>query len=96
MSPPQRCRRSAAFDNGVGSWPWLANTHPRHRPADYLAYFLLDEGVGIDDRLAAVDLFADRWGEVALVEALRTAHRLAPLDPRLALLLRRLTLAGRR
>jgi len=94
--PETRRRRSAPFDDGVGSWPWLASTDSRHRPGDYLAHLLLDDEVGMLDRLAAVDLFVDRWGEAALVQALRAAHRLAPLHPRLALLLRRLTLAGQR
>ncbi len=94
--PETRRRRSAPFDNGIGAWPWLVNADPRRGPGDYLAYFLLDEGVGIDDRLAAVDLFADRWGEAQLVQALRGAHRLAVLHPRLAMLLRRLTVAGQR
>jgi len=89
-------RRGAPCDNGVGAWPWLVNADPRHRPVDFFASVLLDDEVGIDNRLAAVDLFADRWGDAELVQALRGAHRLAPLHPRLAMLLRRLTLAGQR
>ena len=87
-------RRGAPCDNGVGSWPWLVNADPRHDPVDYFAYLLHDDAVSIDNRLAAVDLFAERWGDAELVQALRAAHRLAPLHPRLTLLLRRLTLAG--
>lgn len=94
--PETRRRRSAPCDNGVGAWPWLVNADPRYRPVDFFASVLLDDEVGIDNRLAAVELFADRWGDATLVQALRAAHRLAPLHPRLALLLRRLTLAAQR
>lgn len=87
-------RRSLPFDTGIGAWPWLVNADPRYRPGNYLAHLLLDDEVSVDARLAAAGLFAERWGEPALVEALRGAHRLAPLHPRLTLLLRRLTLAG--
>ncbi len=89
-------QRSAPCDTGVGSWPWLVNADPRHGPVDYFAYLLHDDAVSIDNRLAAVDLFADRWGDAELVQALRAAHRLAVLHPRLAMLLRRLTVAGQR
>ncbi len=79
------------LDSGPHAWlqdrpcPW--HSHRHHLAAEVLG----NPQVEVEGKLAALRVYYQRWGSAETVAALRLAHRLGPLDPQLADVLRDLT-----
>jgi hypothetical protein len=87
--------RRALLDPGPpAAWPWLSTDDVRWARRAFARLVVHDLSMtpaAFSDHAAR---FAQRWGAEELATALRHAHRLAPLPPAAAQLLRDLTMTG--
>jgi hypothetical protein len=94
-----RRRRSPArrplIDPGPpAAWLWLSTDDVRRARRAFARLVVLDPSTSPDAFDVHAARYAQRWGTDELTAALRHAHRLAPLPPAAAQLLRDLTMTG--
>jgi hypothetical protein len=100
-TPPRRpsCsspHRLALIDLGPPHpWPWLEERGCQYR-WEALSFGVLHAPLSAEEKRRHLALYADRWMIPDLIAALRWADRRAPLDTRMASLLRRLYRYGDR
>lgn len=88
-APHRLPRRTASYTVDPGPWAWLGEHEQSARHA-FAVEVVHAADVADEDRRSCCELYAERFGRRGLLDALRYARRLAPLDPFMATALRNL------
>jgi hypothetical protein len=82
-------QRTTSYTVDPGPWAWLGEHEPSARHA-FAVEVVHAQDIADEDRRGCCELYAERFGRRGLLDALRYARRLAPLDAFMATALRNL------